>query len=389
MQDVLFTLGGLPVTPLALGFAAGGFLLGLITARGLGRRGEAERIAAETIAADQAMEMERRLAEIGRLQAEMTGRMQTMAEVLGSRQVDLARAVSERLDGFGARLGTSIGETARATTASLGQLHERLAVIDRAQRGISDLSSRVVELQSILANKQSRGAFGQGRMEAIVADALPADAYAFQATLSSGVRPDCLIHMPNDGAPLAIDAKFPLESWQALHAAETPEARAQAAARLRRDIARHVADIAEKYLVPGETQDTALMFVPSEAIFADLHEHFDDLVQRAHRARVVIVSPSLLLLSIQVVQSVLRDARLEDHARVIRREVGHLLDDVERLAERVAKLQAHFGATVRDLDQIAISAEKVTKRAGRIESLDLSDAPVQSALPLSIRRAGE
>ena len=391
MQDVLFSLGGWPVSPLSLGFAGGGFVLGLLVARVLGRRDHAERIAAETLAADQAMEMERRLAEIGRLQAEMTGRMKTMTEVFGSRQVDLARAVSERLDGLGARLGATLGDTTRATAVSLGQLQERLAVIDRAQRGISDLSSRVVELQSILADKQARGAFGQGRMEAIVADALPADAYSFQATLASGVRPDCLVHMPNGAPSLAVDAKFPLESWQALQAAETPEARAQAASRLRRDVGRHVADIAEKYLVPGETQDTALMFVPSESIFADLHEHFDDLVQRAHRARVVIVSPSLLLLSIQVVQSVLRDARLEEHARVIRREVGHLLDDVERLAERVAKLQAHFGASVRDLDQIALSAEKVTKRAGRIESLDLSDGPIQSGLPLPfpLRRAGE
>jgi len=390
MNDVLLRFGDFAVTPFHLLVVLGGFallcLLGALTALASGRRA---RIEAAIRAEEQADELDRRLGEIGRLQAEMTGRMQTMAEVFGSRQSELVRGLGERLDGLGHRLGHSLTDTTRATVASLGQLNERLAVIDRAQRGITDLSSQVVQLQSILSNKQARGAFGQGRMEAIVADALPPDAFTFQATLSSGVRPDCLIAMPNGAPGLVVDAKFPLEGWTAFRAAETPEARSAAASAFRRDVLRHVGDIREKYFLPGETQDTALMFVPSESIFADLHEHFDDVVQRAHRARVVIVSPSLLLLSIQVVQSVLRDTRLREHAHVIQSEVGHLLDDVERLAERVAKLQAHFGQTARDLDQIAISSDKVVKRAGRIESLDLGAEPAQAPLPFTPRRAGE
>ncbi|NLH81068.1 MAG: DNA recombination protein RmuC [Phyllobacteriaceae bacterium] len=375
MQDTIFLLAGHPVALLHLLFAAGGFVLGLVIAGGLGRGGTRARIAAETLAADQAAEVERRLAEIGRLQAETTGRMQTMAEVFGSRQVDLARSLTERLDGLGARIGHSLTDTGRATAESLTTLAERLAVIDRAQRGIADLSGEMLELKSILANKQARGAFGQGRMEAIVADALPAGAYEFQATLTTGVRPDCLVHLPGAEAALAIDAKFPLEGWSALREAVDAEARERAMREFRRDVIRHVVDVRDKYLVPGETHDVAFLFVPSEAIFADLHEQFADVVQRAHRARVVIVSPSLLLLAIQLVQSIGRDREIRSQAHVIQREVGALADDVARLGERVAKLQAHFGQATRDLDQLALSADKVVRRAARIEALDLDAEP--------------
>lgn len=390
MNDVVLVFGDLRITFFHLLVVLGGFaVLCLSLALAAFASARRARFEAAIRAEEQADELDLRLGEITRLQAEMTGRMQTMAEVFGSRQADLARGLGERLDGLGHRLGHSLTDTTRVTVASLGQLNERLAVIDRAQRGITDLSSQVVQLQSILSNKQARGAFGQGRMEAIVADALPGEAFTFQATLSTGVRPDCLIVMPNGAPGLVVDAKFPLEGWTAFRAAETAEARAAAATGFRRDVLRHVGDIRGKYFLPGETQDTALLFVPSEAIFADLHEHFDDVVQRAHRARVVIVSPSLLLLSIQVVQSVLRDTRLREHAHVIQAEVGHLVADVERLAERVAKVQSHFSQTARDLDQIAISSDKVVKRAGRIESLDLGTEPAQAPLPFVPRRAGE
>jgi DNA recombination protein RmuC len=236
-------------------------------------------------------------------------------------------------------------------------------------------------------------------MEAIVADALPPDAYAFQATLTTGVRPDCLIRMGQGAPDLAVDAKFPLEAWTAFHDGADDEARDRAAQGFRRDVLRHVADIAAKYLVPGETQDVAFLFVPSESIFADLHEHFDDVVQKAHRARVVVVSPSLLTLAIQVVRSITRDQRMREQAHVIQAEVAALLDDVARLSERVAKLQSHFGRAARDLDQIATSADKVERRAARIESLDLGAAAVpappladtaEPVLPFPpSRRAGE
>ncbi|WP_249694417.1 DNA recombination protein RmuC [Stappia sp. WLB 29] len=373
METILFTLLGRPVS---LGEALVGAALLLLAAavltlvsvsRQAGRARDAEWRAAE-----HARELEARIADLLKVQSEMTGRMQTMAEVFGSRQGDLMRAVNERLDGMSHKLGQSMAETTRRTHDGLRHLHERLAVIDRAQATIRDLSGQVGALQSILDNKQARGAFGQGRMEAIVQDALAPGGYSFQATLSTRVRPDCLIHLPNGAPPLVIDAKFPLEAYNELKQAEGPEPLKQARARFRRDIGKHLTDIAERYLIPGETQDTAFMFVPSESIFAEIHEQFADLVQKAHRARVVIVSPSLLLLSIQVVQSVLRDARLREEAHRIQAEVAHLVADVDRLDERVRKLQQHFGQAGRDIEQILISTDKIGKRGRTIGDLDLA-----------------
>ncbi|MEJ1159558.1 DNA recombination protein RmuC [Prosthecomicrobium sp. N25] len=393
MLDALSALLGRPPSTGEATLAVGAALIGLwLATAALARRARA-RAAADVLAAEKARELDLRLAEVAKLQAEMTGRMQTMAEVFGARQAELARAVTDRLDGLTHRLGSSMAETSRATGESLSKLHERIAVIDRAQRTIQDLSGQVVSLQAILADKQARGAFGQGRMEAIVADALPPAAYAFQATLSTGVRPDCLIHLPNGAAPLVVDAKFPLESWTALGQAAGEDEAKLAAQRFRRDVLRHVLDIRSKYLIPGETQDTAFLFVPSESIFADLHERFDDVVQRAQRARVVIVSPSLLLLSIQVVQAVLRDHRLREQAHVIQAEVGHLLDDVGRLAERVEKLKVHHAQAGQDLDRILVSAGRIGRRGERIVGLDLGAADALSgnaeAGPAPVRIAGE
>jgi DNA recombination protein RmuC len=265
-------------------------------------------------------------------------------------------------------------EQARSTHESLARLQERLAVIDTAQGNIQSLAGQVVQLQAILSNKQTRGAFGQSRMEAIVADGLPMGAYEFQATLSNGSRPDCLIKMPNDTPKLAIDAKFPLEAWNAIRAADGPDAQRVAASSFRRDIEVHIRDISQKYLINGETQDTAFMFVPSESIFAEIHENFEALVQRAHRSRIVIVSPSLLMLSIQVIQAILKDARMREQAHLIQGEVVRLMEDVGRLDERVRKLQSHFAMTARDVDDILVSTSKVTKRGQKIEALEFGVA---------------
>lgn len=382
MNEILFQFGGRPVTVLETAIAGGLFLLVVIvwlisrTTRQIRLRAEADTASAERI-----HELEAHLSQLLKSQGEMTGRMQTMAEVFGSRQSDMMRAVNERLDGMGHKLGMSMADTTKRTHEGLRHLHERLAVIDQAQKTISDLSGQVGDLQAILANKQTRGAFGQGRMEAIIQDQLPPTAYDFQATLSTGVRPDCLVHMPNGAASLAIDAKFPLEAYNLLRSATTDEHLKQANAQFRRDFTKHIQDIREKYLVPGETQDTAFLFVPSESVFAELNENFEDLVQKAHRARVVIVSPSLLLLSIQVIQAVLRDAKMREQAHLIQAEVGHLIDDVGRLNDRVNKLQTHFGQANKDIDQILISTDKINKRSRKIEDLELGELPESGSEP--------
>jgi DNA recombination protein RmuC len=291
------------------------------------------------------------------------------------------------------RIGQTMTEQTKSTHESLAKLQERLAVIDTAQNNIQSLAGQVVQLQAILSNKQTRGAFGQSRMEAIVADGLPHGGYEFQATLSNGNRPDCVIVMPNKAPKLVIDAKFPLEAWNAIRAAAdrdtTGEAQKYAAQSFRRDVEFHIKAIADKYLINGETQDTAFMFVPSDSIFAEIHENFEAVVQKAHRARVVIVSPSLLMLSIQVVQAILKDARMREQAHLIQGEVVRLMEDLSRMDDRVRKLQVHFGQASRDIDDILVSSSKVVKRGQKIEALELGSGVESEEAPRALPAAGE
>jgi DNA recombination protein RmuC len=376
MKDIALVVGTRPIAwgEIALGLAAASALL-LVIVTMLLLKSRRERRLESAAAAERAREMDDKVAELTRIQAEMTGRMQTIAEVFGSRQSDFVRVIAERIDGLQHRVGQGLEATSQHQSENLSKLHERLAVIDAAQKNLSDLTGEIVGLKDVLSNKQTRGAYGQGRMEAIIRDGLPAGAYAFQATLSNRTRPDCLVRLPGDERGLVVDAKFPLEAFTLFREAKGDEARIRAAQRVRSDILVHVKDIAEKYLIPGETQDVALMFVPAESVYADLSEHFDDVVQRAHRARVVIVSPSLLALAIQVLQALVRDARIREEGRVIQVEVQKLLQDVGRLGERVAKLDAHFRQAQDDVSQIRVSTEKIVKRGERIEALDFEDAP--------------
>jgi len=391
MTEDLFTVGDVSVTvghalmTLAAFAVVVLVALAFVLARaGRERRSEA---AADAVRADQ---IQQRMASLARIQAESVGRLQAMTETLGGRQVELGRLVTERLDAVTHRLGQSMETTGRNTVESLRHLHERLALIDKAQNNLTELSSQVSSLREVLANKQARGAFGQGRMEAIVRDGLPNGAYEFQYTLSNRTRPDCVVFLPGDVRPIVIDAKFPLEAISALRDAKTEDERKQAGQRLRQDVHKHVSDIAERYLIPGETQEPALMFVPSEAVYAELYDGFDDIIQKAYRAQVVLVSPSLLMLAIQVMQQICKDARMREAAHEIRTEVGHLMDDVDRLRERVLKLQNHFGQASDDVVQILTSADKITKRGGRIESLEFegeeTSREARAAIPAPIGR---
>lgn len=376
----------------ALAFGALLFLsLFIALIASLWRSGKARAMAAAE-AADHARDTEARMAGILQSQAEMQGRLGAVAEVFGARQAELTQSIGQRLDAMTGRLGQTMTEQTKSTHESLAKLQERLAVIDTAQNNIQSLAGQVVQLQAILSNKQTRGAFGQSRMEAIVADGLPHGAYEFQATLSNGNRPDCLVRMPNGAPSLVIDAKFPLEAWNAIRAADVDgggDAQKYAAQAFRRDIDIHLKAISEKYLISGETQDTAFMFVPSESIFAEIHENFEAIVHKAHRARVVIVSPSLLMLSIQVIQAILKDARMREQAHLIQGEVVRLMEDLSRLDERVRKLQTHFGQATRDIDDILVSSSKVTKRGQKIEALEFGagqgDDDTEAAPPAAAR----
>ena len=310
--------------------------------------------------------------------AQLNARLDNMGSWLQTAHGQLQQSVNQRLDAVTARVGETLQTSTKHTAEHLQQLHARLAVIDSAQKNISELATSVSSLQTVLASKQQRGAFGQSRMEIIIQDGLPKDCYAFQDTLSNKNRPDCCVFLP-DSPKLVIDAKFPLEAVTLLREAKTEEEKKVACAKVRADVSKHIADIAAKYLIPGETQELALMFVPSESIYAELYDGFDDVFQKAYRAKVIIVSPSLLMLAIQVIQQIRKDARMREAASQIVEEVGLLMDDVGRLRDRVDALDKHFGQASKDIQQIVTSANKIVDRGEKIQAVDFGEAEAPPA----------
>ncbi len=305
--------------------------------------------------------------------AELSGRLQQMGETQATAQAQINRTLEERLDAVVKRLGDGLADHTEKTGKSISAVQERLVQIDAAQKNLMQLSEQVVGLRDVLSNKQARGAFGEIQLNDLVASILPPSAYEFQATLGNNKRVDCLIKLPNPPGTIAVDAKFPLESYRAIRDAGDDDARARALKAFGADIMKHVNDIAEKYIVPGETAESALMFLPSEAVYAELHASLPEIVDKSYRARVWIVSPTTLMATLNTVRAVLKDARMRDQAGVIQTEVLKLLEDVGRMDDRVAKLQRHFGQEEEDVRQIRISTDKVTKRGERIEDVQLGD----------------
>ncbi|MEY3551873.1 MAG: hypothetical protein RL735_221 [Pseudomonadota bacterium] len=370
------------LTLLLLGLAFAGVTLAivLLITRAQGRAQLSQDVATAT-AAERQRELDDKVAELNRINSELAGRMGALQQQLNERHSELTRTLAERLDSVSQRVGQGLEATGNRTDEKLAQLGERLAVIDAAQAKISGLTQEVVSLKDILANKQSRGAFGQGRMEAIIRDGMPPNAYEFQATLSNGKRPDCIIRLPGDPRAMVIDSKFPLEGFSALREAREENARKQAEARVRNDVSKHINDVRTKYLIAGETQNTALIFVPSESLYADLVEFFDDLVQKAHRENIIIVSPSLLMMAVQVTQTLVRDAKMREQADLVQREVRELMKDVRRLAERTAKLDQHFRLVTKDIEEIGTSTGKISKRGEKIEAVEIeTDRPAEKPL---------
>jgi DNA recombination protein RmuC len=321
--------------------------------------------------ADSAAELERQR----RIEADMTALRALQAEVNG-RLDQLTQSVGQRFDSLQNRVGDGLKESTEKTTENLAKLNERLVSIDAAQKHLDSLASEVTSLRDVLANKQSRGAFGQARMEAIIRDALPLGSYEFQATLKNRTRPDCVIRLPNDPRPLIVDSKFPLEGITAFREATTDEEKKIAAQRVRADINTHLKDIGEKYILAGETQELAVMFVPSESIYADLYEFFDDLVQKAQRARIMIASPSLLMMAVQMLQVIVKDSRMREQAHLVQLEVGKILDDVRRLNQRVESLSKHFEQAQKDIGDITTSTRAITRRGDNIGTMNLAPETV-------------
>lgn len=307
--------------------------------------------------------MEARLAEV---QAQM-------AERLADNAMKSARSMSEMQE----RMKDTLTGSSEKTTKSLTELQERLATIDKAQTNIEKLSGDVLSLQDILSNKQTRGAFGEIQLQDIVSKALPTDSYTWQATLSNGKRPDCLIHLPNPPGPIVIDAKFPLEAYEQLMAADTKADRERALTVFGQAIKMHIKKISESYLIEGETADGALMFLPSEAVYAELHSRLPQIVREGFAARVWIVSPTTCMATLNTMRAILKDARMREQTGAIRKELAMLGGDVERLVTRVGNLDRHFGQAAKDIEDIKISAEKAGKRAHRLDHFDFEELDQQ------------
>ena len=314
-----------------------------------------------------------RVQALGDGQERLAGGLTHVSEAQAQSQANMIKLMEQRLAQVQNHMNENLQGSARRTAQSLGELQERLKTIDKAQDNITKLSGDVLSLQDILSNKQTRGAFGEIQLNDIVTKALPSDSYTLQATLSNGKRADCLIHLPNPPGPIVIDSKFPLEAYEALRRATTDWEVNEAARFLRGSVKKHIRDISEKYIIEGETADGALMFLPSEAIYAELHANFQEVVREGFAARVWIVSPTTCMATLNTMRAILKDARMREQAGAIRKELGLLYSDVDRLGQRVENLDRHFGQAAKDLTEIKISAEKAGKRARRLDNFDFEE----------------
>lgn len=325
-----------------------------------------------------------RVQALGEGQERLAGGLHHVSENQAVSQTAMLHVMEQRLAEVSRQMGESLHGTSTRTARSLGELQQRLETIDKAQANIEKLSGNVLSLQDILSNKQTRGAFGEIQLNDIVQKALPSDAYTMQATLSNGKRADCLIHLPNPPGPIVVDAKFPLEAYESLRRADSPRAVTEAQAQLRAAVRVHIRAISDKYIIEGETADGALMFLPSEAVYAELHANFPEVVRDGFAARVWIVSPTTCMATLNTMRAVLKDARMREQAGAIRRELGELYKDVDRLVDRVGNLDRHFGQAAKDIEEIKISSEKASRRARRLDNFDfeeLSAAPVTVIAP--------
>jgi DNA recombination protein RmuC len=316
-------------------------------------------------------------------QERLSGGLHHVSEANAKAQTNMLALMEQRLAQVQQQLSENMHGSARRTAQSLGDLQQRLVTIDKAQENITKLSGDVLSLQDILSNKQTRGAFGEIQLHDIVIKALPQDSFTMQATLSNGRRADCIIHLPNPPGPIAIDSKFPLEAYEAMRRASTEADLAEAARQFRTALRKHIKDISEKYIIEGETADGALMFLPSEAVYAEIHANFPDLVRESFAARVWIVSPTTCMATLNTMRAILKDARMRAQAGSIRRELGLLYQDVDRLGTRVENLDRHFGQAAKDLSEIKISSEKAGRRARRLDNFDFEElAPSEAEPPL-------
>lgn len=362
-----------PEITLILMMAAGGFalvvmILLLMVARAAGRAAQA------TAPLTNQMEyLNQRVQTIGDGQQQLAGGLTHVSEAQAAQQNNMLKLMEARLAAVQEQMTLNLTTNAKTTANSLGELQQRLVTIDKAQDNIQKLSGDVLSLQDILANKQTRGAFGEIQLQEIVSKALPSDAYAWQATLSNGKRADCLIHLPNPPGPIVIDSKFPLEAYEALRNAKTELDTRDAVKFMRTSVKAHIKAISEKYIIEGETADGAIMFLPSEAVYAELHSNFPELIREGFEARVWIVSPTTCMATLNTMRAILKDARMREQAGAIRTALRQLHRDVELVVDRVDKFNTHFTQARKDIEGISTAAERAGKRAHKLDNFDFEE----------------
>jgi len=348
----------------------------IVTVRRAGKSGEMAQVLASQMGG-----LGSRVEMLSNGQQQLVGGLNSVSEAQAQQQAKTLQLMEQRLTQVTESMNVNLSSSAQRTAQSLGELQQRLLTIDKAQENITKLSGDVLSLQDILSNKQTRGAFGEIQLNDIVSKALPSDAYTFQHTLTNGKRADCLIHLPNPPGPIVIDSKFPLEAYEALRNATTDWEANEAAKFMRTSVKAHIKAISEKYILDGETADGALMFLPSEAVYAELHANFPELVRDGFAARVWIVSPTTCMATLNTMRAILKDARMREQAGAIRTTLRHLHRDVELVVERVGKLNTHFGQARKDLEDINTAAERAGKRAVKLDNFDFEDITVEDAQP--------
>ena len=317
---------------------------------------------------------------LGEGQQQLTGSLRTITEAQATSQTKLVSVINERLAEVQNKMGESLQGSATKTARSLGELQQRLETIDKAQENIEKLSGNVLSLQDILSNKQTRGAFGEIQLNDIVSKALPSDSYSFQETLSNGKRADCLLKLPNPPGSIVIDSKFPLEAYENLRNATNDNQLVEAKRMMKTSVRAHIKSISEKYIIEGETAESAMMFLPSEAVYAELHANFSEIVREGFEAKVWIVSPTTCMATLNTMRAILKDARMREQAGAIRTELGLLFKDVERLSERVTNLDRHFVMASKDIEEIKISAKRSGNRARKLDNFDFEEISVDPTI---------
>jgi len=306
------------------------------------------------------------------LQKQTSDVLKTNSEELGKRMDALAEKTDKRLESISGQVEKRLSEGFEKTTATFSDILKRLALIDEAQKKITELSSNVVSLQEVLSDKRSRGTFGEVQLASLIRNVLPESGFSLQYTLSNGTRVDCILFLPEPTGNVAIDSKFPLESYRRMTDFSITEAeRITAERQFKQDVRKHIQDIAGKYILPGETSDGAVMFIPAEAVFSEIQAHHPDLVEQAHAAKVWMVSPTTMWATLNTARAVLKDAATREQVHIIQEHLGYLAKDFERFRRRMDDLSKHIEQAHKDVENVNTSARKITSRFEKIEKVEL------------------